>query len=139
MRKINYDWVKEQFAMSKTRIGVGKAVLKMLKTWEEIDLPPEQSKQVLDILSQVGLGHAMVPLPTEEFWVDAQRGQLVVGDIVRVRHDAFNGELGYIHNGRRGIIVAIRSGDIIFNSSDDQNPKIDGAHYDPNKLQKRIR
>jgi hypothetical protein len=139
MKKINYNWVKEQFAAAKIRVGVGKAVLKMLKTWEEIDLDVAQSQQVLDILSKVGLGHALVPISPEEVWVDAQRGQLVVGDIVRTKHDAYDGELGYLHNGRRGVIIAIRSGDIIFKSTDDFEPKIEGAHYRPENLQKRIR
>lgn len=139
MRKINYNWVKEQFAASKTRVGVGKGVLKLLKTWEEIELNDEQSQQALDIFSKVAMGHSLVTISPEEFWVDAQRGQLVVGDVVRVKHDAFNGDLGYIHNGRRGVIVAIRSGDIIFRSTDDNEPPLEGTHYKPEVLQKKVR
>lgn len=139
MRKINYNWVKEQFASAKIRVGVGKAVLKMLKTWEEIDLDHNQSQQVLEILSKVGLGQSLVPISPEELWVDAMRGQLVVGDIVRVKHDAYTEELAYLHNGRRGTIVAIRSGDIIFNSTDDFEPKLENVHYKPEVLQKRLR
>jgi hypothetical protein len=138
-RKINYEWVKDQFARSKTRVGVGKAVLQLLKTWETIEMDPEKSKQVLDIFSQVALGYALVPIATEEVWLDAKRGHLSVGDIVRVSHSAYDGELAYIHNGRRGVVVAIRSGDIIFNSTDDMLPKIEGAHYSPERLQKRVR
>lgn len=136
--KVNYDWVKQQFADAKIRVGVGKAVLRMLKTWEEIDLNTEQSKQVLDILSTVGLGHALVVPNKEEIWIDARRGDLKVGDVVRVSHDAFPGSTGMLHNGRRGVIVAIRSGDIIFNSTDDKTPILDGAHYQPEHLQKRV-
>jgi hypothetical protein len=136
--KVNYDWVKQQFADAKIRVGVGKAVLRMLKTWEEIDLTTEQAKQVLDILSTVALGHALVIPNKEEIWIDARRGDLVVGDIVRVSHDAFNGSTGVLHNGRRGVIVGIRNGDIIFNSTDDKTPAIEGAHYKPEHLQKRV-
>jgi hypothetical protein len=138
-RKINYDWVKDQFARSKTRVGVGKAVLQLLKTWENIEMDTEKSKQVLDIFSQVALGYAIIPIPTEEVWLDARRGDLKVGDIVRISRTAFDGELGYIHNGRRGVIVAIRSGDIIFDSTDDALPKLEGVHYNPERLQKRVR
>jgi photosystem II stability/assembly factor-like uncharacterized protein len=67
------------------------------------------------------------------------RGQISVGDIVRVKHDAYTGDLAYIHNGRRGIIVATRSGDIIFNSTDDFEPKLESVHYRPEVLQKRLR
>jgi hypothetical protein len=138
-RKINYEWVKDQFARSKTRVGVGKAVLQLLKTWETIEMDPEKSKQVLDIFSQVALGYALVPIDPEEVWLDARRGNLSVGDVVRVSSDAYDGELAYLHNGRRGVVVAIRSGDIIFNSTDDMTPKIEGAHYSPERLQKKVR
>jgi hypothetical protein len=139
MRKINYNWVKEQFAASRTRVGVGKSVLKLLKAWEEVELDDAQSQQALEIFSKVAMGHSLVTISAEEFWVDAKRGQLVVGDIVRVKHDAFNGDLGYIHNGRRGIIIAIRSGDIIFKSTDDAEPVLEGTHYNPELLQKKVR
>jgi hypothetical protein len=139
VRKINYEWVKQQFADAKVRVGTGKAVLALLKTWEEIDVTEEQSKQILDIFSQVGLGHSLVVINTEEVWVDSQRGQLNVGDIVRVRHDAFSDSTGQIHNGRRGIVAAIRSGDIIFKSTDEKDPFLDGVHYRPESLQKRVR
>ena len=138
-RKIDYNWVKDQFAEAKIRIGVGKAVLELLKTWEQIDMDAEKSKQVLDIFSQVGMGHSLVTINTEEVWVEARRGDIKVGDVVRIAHDAFDSTTGYLHNGRRGIIVAVRSGDIIFNSTDDREPKLEGVHYQPEKLQKRVR
>lgn len=139
MRKINYDWVKEQFADAKVRIGTGKAVLKMLKTWEEIEMDPVQSKEVLDILAKVGLGHALVEVNKDEVWVPAQRGQISIGDVVRVAHNAFNDGTGHLHNGRRGVVVAVRSGDVIFKSTDLKEPVLDGTHYSPEKLEKRIR
>jgi hypothetical protein len=139
MRKINYDWVKDQFADAKIRVGTGKAVLKMLKTWEEIEIDPVQSKEVLDILSKVGLGHALVEINKDEVWVPAQRGQINVGDIVRVAHNAFSDSTGHIHNGRRGVVVAVRSGDVIFKSNDLKEPVLEGAHYSPEKLEKRVR
>lgn len=139
MRKINYEWVKEQFADARVRVGIGKAVLKMLKTWEEIDMGPEQSKEALDILAKVGLGHALVEVNKDEVWVPAKRGQITVGDVVRVAHNAFDTTTGHIHNGRKGIVVAIRSGDVIFKSTDMKEPLLDGTHYSPEKLEKRIR
>ena len=139
MRKINYEWVKEQFADAKVRVGTGKAVLKMLKTWEEIELEPAQSKEVLEILAKVGLGHALVEINKDEVWVPVKRGQINVGDIGRVAHDAFNDSTGNMHNGRRGVVVAVRSGDVIFKSTDLKEPVLDGTHYDPSKLEKRVR
>jgi hypothetical protein len=139
MRQVNFEWVKNQFAEAKVRVGVGKAVLELLKAWEQIDMDPVKSKQALEIFSQVAMGHSLVTINPEEVWVDARRGDLLVGDIVRVSHDAFDGTTGHLHNGRRGVIVAIRSGDIIFSSTDDQEPKLEGVHYNPEKLQKKVR
>ena len=136
---VNYEWVKEQFTESKTRVAVGKAVIELLKVWENIELSPDQARRALEIFQDLGMGHSLVSLAKDEVWVDAKRGQLSVGDQVRVMHDAFDGELGAIHNGRRGTIVAIRSGDIIVNSIDGKRPPIDGVHYQPEKLQKRVR
>lgn len=137
--QVNYEWVKEQFTEAKVRVGVGKATLKMLETWETLDLTGEQARQVLELLHDLGMGHSLVSVAKDEVWVDARRGDLKVGDQVRVMHDAFDGELGAIHNGRRGTIAAIRSGDIIVKSTDGKRPPIDGVHYQPEKLQKRIR
>lgn len=137
--QVNYDWVKEQFTEAKVRVGVGKATLRMLETWETLELTTEQAIQVLELLQDLGMGHSLVVVAKDEVWVDARRGDLKVGDQVRVMHDAFDGELGSIHNGRRGVITAIRSGDIIVNSTDGKRPTIDGVHYQPEKLQKRIR
>ena len=137
--EVNYDWVKEQFTEAKVRVGVGKAVLKMLETWEGMDLTPDQARQVLEILGSVGLGHSIVTINKDEVWVDVRRGDIKVGDQVRVMHDAFDGALGAIHNGRRGVVAAIRSGDVIVKMTDGKSPTLEGIHYVPEKLQKRVR
>jgi hypothetical protein len=41
-----------------------------------------------------------------------------------------------MHNGRRGRVVAVRYGDVIFNSTDNKKPLLEGAHYPPNFLEK---
>jgi hypothetical protein len=137
--EVNYEWVKQQFTEAKVRVGVGKAVLKMLETWESLDLTPEQARQSLEILSSVGLGHSLVVVNKDEVWVDVRRGDIKVGDQVRVMHDAFDGDMGSLHNGRRGVVGAIRSGDIIVKMTDGKSPTLEGVHYSPDKLQKRIR
>jgi hypothetical protein len=136
---VNYDKIKEQFAEAKIKVGVGKAVLKMLETWESIDMPPEMAKEALEILAKVGMGYSITPEKKDEVWVDAMRGQMTVGDQVRLKADAFNGEKGHLYNGRRCVITAVRSGDIIVNSTDGKQPSIDGAHFQPENLQKRVR
>lgn len=139
MSKVDTDWVKQQFIAAKVKKSVGLAVLDMLTAWEPVEMSPEDLKSVLDIFSKVALGHSIIETPKTELWVQAQAGQLSVGDIVRVRHDAFNGVLGANQNGRPGVVAAIRSGDIIFNSTDGAIPILDGIHYRPAQLEKRLR
>jgi hypothetical protein len=138
MAKVDTEWVKQQFAKAKIKVGVGMAVLEMLKTWEEINLKGKDAEEALKILSQVGLGHALVD-DGENIWVDAQAGFMKVGETVRVKVNAFEAELGVAHNGREGTVVALRSGDVIFNSTDGLTPKLEGAHFRPDKLQKLVK
>jgi hypothetical protein len=141
MKKVNYNWVKEQFAKTSVTVGVGNAVLDLLKVWEK-SAPSDSgsAKKALEIFSKVAQGHALVDDSiASEVWEEVMPGFIKVADIVRVKHNAFSGEIGNIHNGRVGKIVAIRSGDIIFKSTDDIEPVIDGAHYQASKLEKKIR
>jgi len=136
MTNVNYDWINQQFTAAKIRIGTGRAVLKLLKTWEEIDATPEQAKEIFEILGKVAQGHSLVQSSQDEVWVQARAGQLKVGEIIRVRTNAFVGDKGMAFNGKVGTIGAIRSGDIIFGSPD---KSIDGTHFRPEDLEKRIR
>jgi hypothetical protein len=141
MAKINYNWVKEQFAKTSVSLEVGTAVIELLQTWEKSqpkDL--DNSKKVVEIFSKVSLGYALVEdKVTQEVWEPVRPGFIKVADVVRVRYDAFDGDLASVHNGRVGKIVALRSGDIIFKSTDDMEPVLEGVHYNPSKLEKRVK
>jgi hypothetical protein len=141
MGKINYNWVKEQFAKASVTVGAGNAVLDLLKTWEKSEPKDlEQAQKAVEIFSKVALGHSLVKEnKADEVWEEVRPGFIKVADVVRVKNDAFVGELGVIHNGRVGKIVAIRSGDIIFKSTDGLEPSLDSVHYQASKLEKRIR
>jgi len=65
-------------------------------------------------------------------------GYLTVGDEVRVKTNAYSGELGVLHNGRRCRIVGIRYGDIIVNTIDDIEPRLSGTRHSPYALEKRV-
>lgn len=138
MPEVNYDWVRLQMQESRVKVGAGNAILKLLKTWEELKLSEPQMKEVIHYFSKLALTHSIVPEAPEEKWVDAQPGSIKVGDEVRVKDDAYDGKTGTIHNGRRGRVVAVRYGDIIFKSNDNKEPVLDGTHYAPYQLQKRI-
>jgi hypothetical protein len=136
---INDEWAKEQFVAGKVRVVVGKAVLELLDTWKTLELKPEHAKAAVEVFSKLALNHTLVDPPKDEVWAPVQPGFISVGQEVRVMNDAFSDSTGRIHNGRRGIVVAIRSGDVIMRSNDNKEPFLDGVHYSPYKLERKIK
>ena len=142
MPEINREWVAEQLEAAKVKVGSGKAILKLLEAWEEIPkLSDNMTEEVLTIFPLIAKGHVLKVEENDDdyTWVDLQSGQITVGDVVRVKADAFSDNLGTIHNGRRGKVVAVRYGDVIFKADDGKNPPLEGIHYSPYKLEKRVR
>ena len=142
MPEINKEWVVEQLQAARVKVGSGKAVLKLLEAWEEIPaLSDAMTEEVLRVFPLLAKG---VVLKQEEddndyTWTPLQPGQIAIGDVIRVKADAFQDKLGPIHNGRRGTVVAVRYGDVIFNDTDGKKPELKGVHYSPYKLEKRVR
>jgi hypothetical protein len=138
MPNIDETWVREQFQAARVKVGVGNAVLKLLKTWSDIDLSDKALNETIEVFAKVALSHALVETPKNEVWLPAQPGFILVADVVRVMHDAYDGDLGRVHNGRVGKVVAVRHGDVVFKSTDGKLPDLDGTHYTPYKLEKRV-
>jgi len=139
MEPINYTWVSEQLASAKVRKMVGNSVIKLLKSWEEMEVEDKFAEETLEAFKHLALGHSLVAPYKDEVWVPVIPGQIKVADKIRVKHDAFKGKAGAVHNGRRGVVVAVRYGDIIIRSNDNKEPFLDGAHYSPFQLEKRIK
>lgn len=142
MPEINYEWVKEQLEAAKVKVGSGKAIMKLLETWGEIPkLSENMTEETLMVFSKLAMGHVLKQEENDDdyFWIPLQPGQITVTDIVRVKADAFRDELGPLHNGRLGAVIAVRYGDVIFNSTDGKSPELKGVHYSPYKLEKRVR
>ncbi len=142
MPELNRDWIKEQLEAAKVKVGSGKAILKLLEAWEQIPaLSPAMTDEVLKVFPLLAKGHILKQEETEDdyIWIDLQPGQITVGDVVRVKADAFTDKLGTIHNGRRGTVVGVRYGDVIFRATDGKTPDLNGVHYSPYKLEKRYR
>jgi len=140
MPNVNEEWVRSQFDAAKVKVAPGKAVMSLLHAWKDIEgLNEKQAREAIEIFSRVALNYALVePTHESETWVPCQPGFISVGDDVRVFADAFDGELGRVHNGRRGKVVAVRYGDVIIKTNDGKEPVLDGAHYSPYKLEKRV-
>jgi hypothetical protein len=142
MPELNHEWIRQQLEAAKVKVGSGKAILKLLSTWEEIpSLSPGILKEVLEVFPKLVLGKSLTEEELEDdyYWIDLQPGNITVGDVVRVKSDAFTEKLGTIHNGRRGTVVGVRYGDVIFNDTDGKTPPLKGVHYSPYKLEKKLR
>lgn len=139
MPEVNFEWVKEQLEAARVKVGSGKAIIALLEEWEKLKLSENMSKETIKVFSKLALNQSIhVSEEKDEVWVPLQPGQITVGDEVRVLADAFDGKLGPVHNGRRGRVVAVRYGDVILKSTDGKTPELDGAHYSPYKLEKRV-
>lgn len=141
MPQLPRDWITEQLKAARTKPSVSKIVIHLLKAYEELpaDLNLADAKNALELLPKLAMGHALVAENQgPEVWVPGRPGVFKVGDQVRVAVDAFDGDVGLMHNGRRGRVAAIRSGDIIVDSTDDKMPPLLGSHYSPFKLEKRV-
>lgn len=134
-------WYVEQMREAGVAQQVQTSVLRLLEVWDTMNHTNVSRDETLDVFGKLARGHALVeqPMTVEEVWEPARPGALVMGDRVRVFLNAYDGEAGLVHNGRRGLIVAIRYGDIVVRYDDEHEPKIDGARHSPHMLEKRVR
>jgi hypothetical protein len=142
MSKTDMEWVKQQMTAAKVKQSVGTSVLRLMEVWETMNHNKNTAKDTVEIFGKLALGHAIASSETEDFsgtWIPAQPGQIKVADIVRIKSDAFDGDLGRAHNGRLGRVVGVRYGDVIVKTIDDRVPELSGAHYSPHMLEKLVK
>jgi len=135
---LDIEWIKAQLQAAKVRKPVGDATMKLIELFDSIELSDEHKTKTVEMFSKLSLGHAFVKDKRSETWVPARPGDIKISETVRVKADAYSGELGTVHNGRQGRVVGVRYGDVIFKSTDGKLPELDGAHYPPQMLEKLI-
>jgi|SRR6056300_79710 hypothetical protein len=138
MGNLDMKWIKEQLQAARVRKPVGDATIKLIEVFDEMELTDEHREKAIEMFSKLALGHAFVKDKKGEVWIPARPGDIRVSEIVRVRADAFSGDIGTLHNGRQGVVVGVRYGDVIIKSNDGKTPTLDGAHYPPDKLEKLV-
>lgn len=139
MPNVNITWAQDQLLSSRLGGDTAEAVLSLLEAWENLDIGDAKTANIIEAFSNLAQGHSLVPDAPDETWVEARMGFVHAGDIARIKHDAFSGATGQIHNGRKGKVVAARSGDVIFRSTDGKEPFLDGVHYPATRVEVRIR
>lgn len=134
---VDIIWAKDQMKRAEIHPKVQEAVLDLLAAWEEEDVLEAQIPDIIKTFAELAQNHALLP-DKEETWIEGFPGAFRTGDTVRVRHDAYDGDMGSYHNGRVGRVLGVRSGSIVFRSTDDVKPFLDGVHYSADKLEKRV-
>lgn len=140
MSEIDMEWVRQQMTLGKVKQSAGTSVLRLFEVWNTMNHTEKSAQEAIEVFSKLALGYPIFIEDDEEdgYWIPAQPGQIVVTDKVRVKADAFSGELGTTHNGRLCKVVGVRYGDIIVKSVDGKTPELDGTHYSPHVLEKFI-
>lgn len=133
-------WAREQMKEANLGQSVTTAVERLLNVWWTQNHTADTAALTLESFNRLAQGFALVPeVEDNEIWMAARPGTLYVRDEVRVKFDAYRGEVGQFHNRRRGRIVAVRNGDIIVKYEDGKQPPFDGARHSPHALEKRVR
>ena len=71
-------------------------------------------------------------------WIQAHATNTKVGDVVKVKDDAFSEpKVADAHNGRICEVLEVRGGDFIVRSIDDRKPFLKRTFYSPNILEKK--
>jgi signal peptidase I len=75
---------------------------------------------------------------TETAWVDVESMTINVGDILRVKHDAYDSKVGNIHNGRIVRVIEVKDGDVHVTTADYKTPYLSRARHAPYRLERKV-
>lgn len=136
-------WARQQLEEAEATKQETELVMRLLEAWWDDQFKPSEPGDVwqsLGYFEQLARGKALEPPSQAQYqWSSAAPGQLVVRDWVRVKSNAYSGTTGHFHNGREGVVVAIRSGDIHVRYEDGGPvPSMGSARHSPFSLEKRI-
>lgn len=91
---------------------IAVSVLNLAVTLDNENLSIEQRKIVFDLFSDYGI-QQLEELPLEDLkntsWREFDYGNVVIGDFVRVKANAYTAETGLKHNGRLGILISMNA------------------------------
>ena len=140
MPEFDRQWVERQLAHAGADPWVEEAVIELLETFAESEVPDEGIDMAVTYFADLARGRHIAPeqMVTHGRWMPARLGQIRPGQQVRVRLDAFTGELGRLHNGRIGVVVEVGDGDVIVRSIDERAPRLMAAHYAPYVLEELV-
>jgi hypothetical protein len=140
------DWAEDQLKKAEVPEQYQALISRLLEHyWAHPAVPSlnvADAEKTLGTFAQLAQGHVLVPEEPEAVWVQAKPGSLVIRDTIRVKADAYSGDAGLAHNGRVGVVTAIRYGDIHIRYTDDKEPSfkdVPSVRHSPYALEKRVR
>ena len=130
------QWVERQLLDAGVDPSVEQAVVSLIATLDEADLPEADAHEAARLFAELARGRHLAPERVQgpASWQPAVPGQVRPGNRVRVRADAFDGAAAPLHNGREGVVVEVGGGDVIVRTTDDREPAL-MAHYSPHVLE----
>lgn len=87
---------------------VHSAVSDALVAMNQHNLSSDDWEAVLDVISTYGRNElAKFPFAGDDMWEEFNYGNVIAGDYVRVRPDAYTSETGSTHNGLVGVLLRV--------------------------------
>lgn len=130
-----YEWMRSQ--VESLDEATRTDVLALISVWEQFGFTAEDPRRdrVLDIFSDLARGVALdTDSPDSAWeWVPAVKAKPRQKDRVRVKRDAFTGELGVALNGKEGIVARISRGTLVVAIDNEGS-----LHVHPEKLEARV-
>lgn len=134
---LDKKWLNNQFKLDKTDPDVVRRIMALLEASEEPTHLDDKLDEVLEKFSKLARGQMIADPEPEAKWLSGAVQTPGVGQTVRVPPDKFTGQRGQALNGRVGKVVAVRYGDVIFNTTDDLE-YIEGLRLRPHELEIKI-
>lgn len=133
----NEKWLADQFSADKTSPETARKIISLLKTWDGLSVEDGQEDEILGRFVKLAKKQMIADPEPDAKWLAGSIQTPGVGQTVRVPPDKFTGHRGQSLNGRVGKVVAVRYGDVIFNTTDDLE-YIEGIRLRPHELEIKI-
>lgn len=137
-KKVDWGWVSRELGFAKADNPIKEAVVGVIRSLREHDLTDEQELDVAKKLIELIQGHSIAIVEPEERWITLRPGEYQIGDTIRVKTNAYEGDRGRNNNGKLGRVVATRNGNAVVLYNDAPSTEYLVQHK-PENLQKRVR
>jgi hypothetical protein len=134
-----WGFVSKQLAEVRANEPVAAVTVELLRTLESEteawELTDAEQQTVLDYVQKLSQGHSLGAEEADENWGPVVPGEYNIGDTVRVKSDAYTGDHGLRHNGKRGRIIAVHQSKTVVLYDDAPNSE-ESFFHEPYNLER---